>query len=262
MEDKHFALPSFAVIEPQLKHNCNENGYFAVFDGHHGSECALYASSQFHLCLLDEVINNKEEKDDTLMERAFKTFDQRLTTRCEHEKIRSGTTAVCVYFKKNVAYLGWCGDSSIGIFKPTEVVTLSKRHTPNDEEEVKRIEEAGGMVVWIQGERRVNGVLNVSRSLGDIQGKPMISSEPDTRVYKLEENDYILFLASDGVWDTLPEEVIYEAAQKFITNNNSEDYHKMAQFIVDEAKEEGATDNLTLICVFLVPLDRLWNAFS
>lgn len=34
------------------------------------------------------------------------------------------------------------------------------------QEEARRVEEAGGMVVLIQGELRVNGVLNLTRSLG------------------------------------------------------------------------------------------------
>jgi hypothetical protein len=36
---------------------------------------------------------------------------------------------------------------------------------------MKRIEEAGGMVVNIHGVPRLNGVLNLSRALGDIRAK-------------------------------------------------------------------------------------------
>lgn len=40
------------------------------------------------------------------------------------------------------------------------------------------------------------------------------------------------------------------------------DYGKLAEFIVDRAKESGATDNLTLICVFLRPVEDLWELFT
>lgn len=39
------------------------------------------------------------------------------------------------------------------------------------------------------------------------------------------------------------------------------DYAKLAEFIVDRARETGATDNLTLICVFLRPVEDLWKLF-
>lgn len=32
---------------------------------------------------------------------------------------------------------------------------------------------------------------NILKILGDIQGKPMISSEPDTRVYEINDDDYV-----------------------------------------------------------------------
>lgn len=64
-------------------------------------------------------------------------------------------------------------------------------------DEARRVEEAGGCIMSVQGELRVNAVLNVTRSLGkkstsvllgwsngclsgDVQGRPMIISVPDT----------------------------------------------------------------------------------
>jgi hypothetical protein len=36
----------------------------------------------------------------------------------------------------------------------------------------------------------------------------------------------------------------------------------LAEFIAGKAKEAGATDNLTLICVFLKPLEAIWKKFA
>lgn len=47
---------------------------------------------------------------------------------------------------------------------------------PDDEKEYERVIAEGGTIVSINGELRVNGVLNITRSMGELFGKPMISS--------------------------------------------------------------------------------------
>ncbi|KAI1729183.1 protein phosphatase 2C domain-containing protein [Ditylenchus destructor] len=254
MEDRHTILPTFSVL---TKEENISGSFFAVFDGHHGSECASYCASHFHDTLLE--LRQSEENKNNLLKKVFESFDKRLTLRCKHENIKSGTTASCVYISDGVAYLGWCGDSSIGMLQNDCVVTLSSRHQPDDPEEQKRIEDAGGMVVLIQGEPRVNGVLNISRSLGDIQAKPMISSTPDTRKYTLTDTDYLLFLASDGVWDSLVEDEILFSLKEFVATHSTDDYKSLADFISQKAKENGSSDNLTLIVVFLQPVQTVWD---
>lgn len=68
----------------------------------------------------------------------------------------------------------------------------------------------------------MNGVLNVTRSLGDLHAKPMISSTPDTTSFALDESHYLLMLSSDGIWDTLTESEIYDALQAFMATNSIE----------------------------------------
>lgn len=97
----------------------------------------------------------------------------------------------------------WCGDASIGLFTRHSVRTLSKRHIPSNEVEYERVIKNGGSVVNVNGELRVNGVLNITRSMGELLGKPMICSDPEMDEHELSANDWILFLASDGVWDEL-----------------------------------------------------------
>lgn len=87
------------------------------------------------------------------------------------------------------------------------------------QEERQRIEGAGGAVLNIQGEPRVNGVLNISRSLGDIAAKPMVSSQPDTDVVRLTTEDRILLLSSDGIWETLSESEIAECIVQFVKSH-------------------------------------------
>jgi serine/threonine protein phosphatase PrpC len=62
------------------------------------------------------------------------------------KNIKSGTTASCVYLQDKMAYMAWCGDSSIGyssmpllkfllilgILQSNAVYTLSTPHKPED----------------------------------------------------------------------------------------------------------------------------------
>lgn len=84
---------------------------------------------------------------------------------------------------------------------------MSIDHKPNNEEEIARIEKAGSEV---NAEGRVDGNLNLSRSLGDLQSKhrphltpeeQAITANPDTYVFDLTDDiDYIL-MGCDGIWE-------------------------------------------------------------
>lgn len=130
MEDRHIVLPSLAVLDTNISSNLKKNAFFAVFDGHRGSDCASYAASHFTEVLLKELESSNIKNDEFLL-KVFDSFDKRLTMRCVSENFKSGTTACCAYITNNTAYLAWCGDSSIGVFNPTQVQTLSERHVPN-----------------------------------------------------------------------------------------------------------------------------------
>lgn len=79
-----------------------------------------------------------------------------------------------------------------------------------------------------KGVLRVNGVLNITRSLGEVNGKPMISSKPDCGMYELTDSDYLMLLATDGVWDSdefekeTVEISIYNMIRKFVIEHPPE----------------------------------------
>lgn len=68
--------------------------------------------------------------------------------------------------------------------------------------------QAGGFIA----EGRVNGSLNLSRALGDMEykqskdkppGEQMVTALPDLRTLALEPGHEFLLLACDGIWDVL-----------------------------------------------------------
>jgi len=85
----------------------------------------------------------------------------------ERYKLDSGSTAVCALVFPDCIYIANCGDSRAVLCHGGIPVASTKDHKPTDPEEKARIEAAGGMVIGT----RVQGILAVSRSLGDIEPK-------------------------------------------------------------------------------------------
>lgn len=105
------------------------------------------------------------------------------------------------------------GDSRAVLCRAGGVVhALSEDHKPSQEVERRRIEAAGG---YINQVGRVNGNLNLTRSLGDLKYKQVpgvaradqiITGEPDITVTELRADDEFMIVACDGVWDCLTNE--------------------------------------------------------
>lgn len=64
-------------------------------------------------------------------------------------------------------YVANAGDSRCVLARGGETVALSFDHKPDNDEEKKRIEAAGSVIM----EGRVDGNLNLSRALGDMKYK-------------------------------------------------------------------------------------------
>lgn len=76
-----------------------------------------------------------------------------------------------------------------------KAVRLTYDHKGSDAQEAKRITDAGGFVM----NNRVNGVLAVTRSLGDSSMKEFVVGSPYTTETTLGDEDDFLIVACDGV---------------------------------------------------------------
>ncbi|VDD86896.1 unnamed protein product, partial [Enterobius vermicularis] len=212
-----------------------EDGFFAVFDGHNGSECATYASVHLPICFV-EVPNFKNKSPDELMVEGYK----------------SGTTAVCAHIAgKKKLCIGWCGDSGAALLRSTSKIKLC----------FLRVMDEGGFLIFINGELRVNGVLNITRSLGDLSAGEAISSVPSTLTVDLDGSEYLLILGSDGLYDAFDGKDLFDRVEKFVKSRPAKDYNELSRYLCREASEEGSCDNITAICVFLRPVEDLWKLF-
>ena len=75
----------------------------------------------------------------------------------------SGCTAVVALLRKDELVVANAGDSRCVLCRDGKAIDLSIDHKPEDDEERRRIEGAGGKVT---ADGRVNGGLNLSRALG------------------------------------------------------------------------------------------------
>lgn len=111
------------------------------------------------------------------------------------EKIRETSSRQRVLYTANV------GDARIVLCRNGKALRLSYDHKGSDDAEGKRIANAGGLIL----NNRVNGVLAVTRALGDAYMKDLVTGHPYTTETVIQpDSDEFLILACDGVSHTLP----------------------------------------------------------
>jgi protein phosphatase PTC1 len=140
-----------------------------------------------------------------------------------------------------VLYTGNVGDARAVLFRDRAALRLSHDHKASDPLEQKRIKDAGGFVT----NDRVNGILAVARSLGDHEMKEFVIGEPHTSRTELDAKDTVLVLACDGVWDILDDQAVCEMADQY------SDPLDAAKAITDRSIEEGSSDNISTMVVYL-----------
>lgn len=137
------------------------------------------------------------------------------------------TANVILIDKMEKIYIANAGDSRCVLGRNGKAVPLSFDHKPDDEIELRRIEKAGSVVT----EGRVDGNLNLSRSLGDLKYKTNkdlkpeewpITANPDLKVETFDPSkDDFIIMGCDGIWETKSNdemvEYIYERLKKKIS---------------------------------------------
>ncbi len=98
--------------------------------------------------------------------------------------------------RQRVLYTANVGDARIVLCRNGKALRLSYDHKGMDENEGRRISKAGGLIL----NNRVNGVLAVTRALGDSYLKDLVTGHPYTTETVIQpDQDEFLILACDGV---------------------------------------------------------------
>lgn len=98
--------------------------------------------------------------------------------------------------RQRVLYTANVGDARVILCRNGKALRLSYDHKGSDDNEGKRIASAGGLIL----NNRVNGVLAVTRALGDAYLKDLVTGHPYTTETLIQpETDEFMILACDGV---------------------------------------------------------------
>ncbi|KAF5360471.1 hypothetical protein D9756_004721 [Leucocoprinus leucothites] len=255
MEDAHAA-----VLELD-EENKDANAFFAVYDGHGGSNVAKYAGQHLHKRLVLEE-SYKDKDYETALKQVFLGVDQELQSDPAHTKDPSGCTAVAALVTEDKIYVANAGDSRSVIGIKGEVKPLSFDHKPTNDSERTRICDAGGYIEY----GRVNGNLALSRALGDFQFKKnwslgpeaqIITANPDVTCHDITEEDEFLVIACDGIWDCLSSQQVVDFVRYQIYEGK--DLTEIGKMICDYClapdTASGAgigCDNMTILIVALL----------
>ncbi|CAN4095836.1 unnamed protein product [Withania somnifera] len=220
MEDAVAVHPSFCKENRDKSSNLH---FFGVYDGHGCSHVAMKCKDRMH-----EIVRNEVEKGETpwkeTMVRSFSLMDKEVvdyssglgesasasasSCRCELQTPQCdavGSTAVVAVVTPDKIIVSNCGDSRAVLSRNGVAIPLSLDHKPDRPDELNRIQEAGGRVIYWDG-ARVLGVLAMSRAIGDNYLKPYVISEPEVTITERSDEDECLILASDGLWDVVSNE--------------------------------------------------------
>ncbi|RCN39300.1 protein phosphatase 2C [Ancylostoma caninum] len=214
-------------------------GLMAVFDGHGGAECSAYSCAHLPAEFVRALNVHPSSLEDSLKE-AFERLDTRLSARCENERWRSGTTAVAAAIDPKQIAIAWIGDSAAYILsEPEKFQKITRAHVPTNEEEARRVEQDGGQLLYIQGELRVNGVLNLTRALGDIGGRPMISPKADTTLIDRDTSQYLVLLACDGVSELFRDSEVLDMIKSFVAKHSYKHPHAGVKEEARRVEQDG-----------------------
>eukprot|EP01095_Lingulamoeba_sp_RSL-Kostka_P012889 TRINITY_DN5207_c0_g1_i2.p1 TRINITY_DN5207_c0_g1~~TRINITY_DN5207_c0_g1_i2.p1 ORF type:complete len:379 (-),score=97.44 TRINITY_DN5207_c0_g1_i2:42-1178(-) len=268
--------------------NISPNSLFiSIFDGHDGSKASSFARDNlfryFINYIKDEEEMNEFSNDKDKIVHAFReTFKETDNDFLQLEQDIgsnrdnfSGTTALSLLISNNELYLSNCGDCRAIFIAGNNITQLSVDHRiSTNTNEKERIIKSGGFI----RDDRVNGVLETSRGIGDIDfknfinvfykkiHKPLIISEPEISHYRISEllqnnniidpsnNRIFLLVATDGLWDALSNEDCCDLIQNHVNNNENATLKSLCKKLVNKSKQTSKTlkrkqDNISLILI-------------
>uniref|UniRef100_A0A0D6QYF2 protein-serine/threonine phosphatase n=1 Tax=Araucaria cunninghamii TaxID=56994 RepID=A0A0D6QYF2_ARACU len=295
MEDTVAVVPSFHS-EPNERSKSgrgpfSEFHFFGVYDGHGGSQVSVFCRERLHDVLAEELRASSPSRLDDCrrdfaewkkaMTNCFVKIDTQVggscpsgtcsfddsngnnysSSPCCRDSVAPGnvgSTAVVAVVSPSQIIVANCGDSRAVLSRGGKAIPFSNDHRPEREDEMIRIEAAGGCVVNWNG-FRVEGLLAMSRAIGDRFLKEYIISEPELNCTDRTEEDEFLILASDGLWDVLSNENVCDVARKCLSGYRSEKNRShyasaaavAAALLTKVALARGSTDNISVVVIDL-----------
>ncbi|XP_005726969.1 protein phosphatase Mn(2+)-dependent 1K [Pundamilia nyererei] len=223
--------------------------YFAVFDGHGGSEAADFCEKYMEKYITNLLAD--EENLELVLTKAFLEVDKALARHLHFSPnapgMNAGTTASVALLRDGIELVvGSVGDSRVMLCRKGKALKLTVDHTPERKDEKDRIKKSGGFITWNSlGQPNVNGRLAMTRSIGDFDLKKTgVIAEPETKRVTLHNvHDSFLALTTDGI------NFIMNSQEICNVINQCHEPKEAAQRISEQAIQYGSEDNSTIIVV-------------
>ena len=241
-EDQNFKFKKKMEDFHNIYQKSDNEILFTLYDGHGGDKVAKYAKEHFidiFFSSLSKLGNNVEK---TFDESIFKLENELIFPKAREMGTTLSIVYICKQNSKKYLYCANVGDSRCILISKDRVNRISYDHKCDDKQEIERIKQAGGFVQ----NGRLMGIINLSRSIGDIELKQYgLISNPNFFKIELTKNDKFVIMASDGVWDVINDFEAYKISQ------NIDDSDELAYEIVNKSIEYGSKDNISCITIKL-----------
>lgn len=169
----------------------------------------------------------------------------------------SGCTACVAIMRNSQLIVANAGDSRCVISRKGEAYNLSRDHKPGLEVERERILKAGGFI----HAGRVNGSLNLTRAIGDMEfkqnkflsaEKQIVTANPDVNTVELCDDDDFVVLACDGIWDCMSSQQLVDFIHEQLKSESK--LSTICERVFDKCLAPSTStgegcDNMTMILV-------------
>ncbi|CAI9765802.1 unnamed protein product [Fraxinus pennsylvanica] len=263
-EDEHIRIDDLSVHLGSLYRWSQPSSFYAVFDGHGGSDAAAYVKNNAMKFFFEDAnlpqTSDDDEKFFQDLERAhrkaFSSIDLALADEQSSVDSYCGTTALTALVLGRYLLIANVGDCRAVLCRKGVAVQLSHDHRSSCLLERERVENLGGT---IQKGGYLNGELTVTRSLGDWYMKlplgspsPLIA-EPDVQQTLLTEDDEFLIIGCDGIWDRMSNQEAVSLVRRELRHTHNP--QQCAQELVNQALRLNTGDNVTAIVVCFSSLE-------
>ncbi|KAJ8567320.1 hypothetical protein K7X08_019528 [Anisodus acutangulus] len=291
--------------------------YVGVYDGHGGPQASRFINNNLFPQLQRLALEEGGLSEDVIR-KAFDAIEEgflRLVKQSWLDQPQIASAGSCCLvgsISKDKLYVANLGDSRAVLGKRVEngqtgnsAVVVAERlsidHNVGVEEVRKEVEalhpDDSHVVVYTRGVWRIKGIIQVSRSIGDVYlkkpefsrdplfiqyGYPIplkravLSAEPSILIRKIRPEDLFLIFASDGLWEQLSDEAavdivlknpragiakrLVRAALEGAAEKKEMRYEDIKR--VEKGERRHIHDDITVIVIYLDCLERSTNAGS
>lgn len=201
--------------------------------GHAGGDIASALATQ-HVAKIDDVYPDSDQAMSSLLD-AMREANRNLSDTVSKFNYLAGmgTTMDAVIFTGSIANIAHIGDSRVYLMRDSKLTQITKDHTF-----VQQLIDAGRLT---EEEALIHPRRNVIlRVLGDTSEEP----EFDIHQIEVQPGDRLL-LCSDGLCGVVPNYLIEE-------NMKVANLDEAIELLIDEAKEYGAPDNVTVLLLEVI----------